>query len=440
MRRLAWLVLAGALAAGAVVVPEPEAVEPPGVFEIAAGRSDATSFAGVWYCPVAVATLERDTLISVAATERATAAFTFPNPVPGEEAETARFELDAPGALSVLVSDVALRGDAPGLIEFTTRSAASFAEVVEEAGRSGDVCLAAAPKVWYVVGNSTGEGERLTLRLFNPFPEPAKLRLLAFSEIGIEPLPEVQSITISARSWRDFPLDDALRFRDSLAFTISAEEGLAFPAVLVGDDIDTASWPGTRLADTWEFAAARVAGLTPRLVVANPGEDDLTATLDVFTAEGGQEEALTIDLPATTPTVVPLEGLTDAPFGLRVRASGPVAAALIASGPAGLGGTVGRATQATTWLLPGGDSNPDGVSTVWLLNSGESQATVTVQPLGVQIAATKLIVPPRTVRQVIADAESSGYLVESTAPVTAGWTAEGPEGVTFTAGAPLTDQ
>ncbi len=244
MKRVAWLAIAAALAVAAVAAPEPEAVPEPETFA-AGGASDVAAFAGVWYCPASVATLERDTVISAVAADPATAAFTFPNPVPGEEPERARFTIAGPGAAGALVSEIALRGDAPGFVEFTTRRAAAFAEILEDARHSGDVCLDAAPKVWYVVGSSTGEGERLTLRLFNPFPEPAKLNILAFSEIGIEPLPEIESVTVSARSWRDFPLADTLRFRDSLAFTLASEEGLAFPVITAGDSIDDASWPGT---------------------------------------------------------------------------------------------------------------------------------------------------------------------------------------------------
>ncbi len=435
MRRVAWLAVAAALAVAAVAAPRPAPDDPPARFETE--LSDvAVAFSGVWYCSRAEATLERDSIVTVAAAEQATAALTFPNPVPGEEAETARFTLLGADSAEVLVSDVALRGDAPGIVEFTTPRAAAFATVTSETDRHGDACVDSVPKVWYLAGWSTQERETLALRLFNPFPEPAKLTVLVVSEIGIEPVPEIQSVTISARSWRDFELDDTLRFRSVLAFTVTPEEGLAFPTIIVGNDDDTASWPATRLSEVWEFPVTRVAGATPQLVVMNPAGNDVDVAIDVFTADGAVEEARIQTVPGATPVVIPLEDLATGPMGLRLRAAQPVAAALVAGGGAGLAGTVGAAEPSTRWMTAGRD--PDGGdAAVWILNSGPADATVTVQPLLAGTPAAKLIVPAGSLRQFLVETEAPAHLINASSPVSAAWSGEAANGIVFARGARL---
>ncbi len=435
MKRVAWLAVAAALAAAAIAAPRPDVAEPPARFDTE--LSDvALAFSGVWYCTQTEATLERDSVVTVAAAEQATAALTFPNPVPGEEAESARFTLVGADAAEVVVSDVALRGDAPGLVEFTTPRAAVFAVTVAEQDRNGDACVDSVPKVWYLAGWSTQERETLTLRLFNPFPEPAKLTLLAVSEIGIEPVPEIQSVTISARSWRDFDLADTLRFRSVLAFTVTPEEGLAFPSILVSNDDDTASWPATRLSEIWEFPVTRVAGAAPNLVVLNPAGEDVEVTVDVFTAEGTVEDARTQTVAGTSPVVIPLEDLADGPMGVRLRSTQPVAASVVAGGGAGLAGTVGSAEPATRWLAPGRD--PDGGdASIWILNTSAADATVTLEPLLAGAAASKIIVPAGTLRQFLVEGEAPAHLVNATSAVTIAWSGEAANGIVFVRGARL---
>ncbi len=435
MKRLLWLAAAVALGAAAVAAPAPDPVAEPVFFDDVVTDVSA-AFAGVWYCPRAEATLELDTVLTVAATEAATAALTFPNPVPTEEPDRARFSLSGTESVDVLVSDVALRGDSPGLVEFTVPQAAAFATTLSDEARHGDVCLDSVPKVWYLPGFSTQEGEQLELRLFNPFPEPAKLTVLAVSEIGVEPLPELQSVTVSARSWRDFDLATTLRFRNVLGLTLTPEEGLAFPSVLIGTGEDQASWPATRLADTWEFPLTRVGGAAPRLVVLNPDDQETTIAIDVFTPEAAEEDARTQTLPPATPVVVELEDLADGPMGVRLRASRPVAAAVVAGSGAGLAGTVGAEQPASRWLLPGVDP-AGGASAVWLLNTDTADATVSVQPLIAGETAVKLIVPAGRLRQVLVDTGAPAYLVDAQSPVSAAWSGESAAGITYVAGAAL---
>ena len=440
MKRMAWLIVAGGLVAAAFVAPEPDVPGPPAAFETGQSADVVADFAGVWHCPVTSATLERDTTITAAVVERAAASLTFPNPIPGEEPERARFALAGPGAAALELSDVALRGDAPGFVEFTTREAAAFAVISSDESQAGDACVDSAPKVWYLPGSSTQEGESITVRLFNPFPEPARITVLAVSEIGSEPLPELQDLTVPVRSWRDFPLEDTLRFRDTIGFTVSNEEGLAFPAVIIANQLDQASWAGTASSTLWEFPVARIAGLSPQLIFMNPADAEVEAVIDVFTPEGAVPAALTVSLPPQAPLAVPVDDLAEGPMGLRVTTSSPVAVAVRSSGGSGLAGTIGARQPATRWLLPGAEPDLNAVASAWVLNSGAEPVTVTVQPLGGDAAtASKLAVQAGTVRQVIAPATADGFLISSALPVSAAWSVEAPGGVAFVAGAAVAE-
>ena len=433
MKRLGWLVLVGAVAVAAFLLPEPETTGLPEFRSVA--LPDVPAATGVWYCPLTEATFERDSLMLVASTEASSAQFSFPNPVPGEESEAARLPVGAPGAVELLVSDVALRGDAPGFVELATAASGTFAVTTTLTGVQGDRCIESVPKVWYLPGGSTPEGRTVRLRMFNPFPETAIVTVRASSEFGDEPLPDLQGVVVAARSWRDIEFEDTLKFRDALGFTISEQEGFVLPALVVTDGTDEASWPGVALATTWEFPVTRLAGLDPAIAISNPGDSPVSVAIDLLTPDGPIVEVRRVTVAARTPEMIPFGDLVEGPAGVRVRADGPVAASVIAAGSGGLAGTVGSSSPARRWLVPGVTKDEGAVSSIWLMNAGETNVTVTVQPLGSgNPIAGKVIMEPGTVRQVIAEAGTEGYLIDSLEPITAGWSVQTSTAAAFIAG------
>ena len=87
-----------------------------------------------------------------------------------------------------------------------------------------------------------------------------------------------------------------------------------------------------------------------------------------------------------------------------------------------------------TWLLPGSNEDPESVTSLWLLNSGDEQATVTLRPLGVDDQPEKLLLGPGVVRQVLVDTESIAFLIDSTSPITAAWSTQSSASATFVSG------
>ncbi len=437
MRRIAWIVLVTATAVGAFVLPEPESVGQPDFSAIV--RPDVPAATGVWHCPLAEATFEKDTVLLVGAAEATSARFSFPNPVPGEESEEARLPVGGPGAAQLLVSDVALRGDAPAFIELNTQLGAGFSITAGAGDLTGDRCLGALQKAWYLPGGSTPEGRSVVLRLFNPFPETAIVTVLATSEFGDEPLPELQGLVVADRSWRDVEFESSLKFRDALGFVITQQEGQVLPAMVLVEDQDRATWPAVPLSSTWEFPVVRIGGLEPVLAVMNPAGTPATVTIDLLTVEGLVGDVRTVTVDGGTPMMIPLGDLTDGSMGIAVRAEAAVAAAVISSGSGGVAATVGAAEPARRWLIPGSIGDADDVASIWLMNSGPRDLTASLRPLGNPDAPLeKVSLPAGTVRQFFAADGAEGYLVETVEPISVAWSIQSPANNTaaFVAGVP----
>jgi hypothetical protein len=219
--------------------------------------------------------------------------------------------------------------------------------------------------------------------------------------------------------------------------------------MVVASAVDEASWPGTGLATTWEFPAARQTGLTPRVVVSNPGVDPVEVQVDVYSEDEWVEAARTVEVPPATPVSIPVGDLIGGVFGLRVRADQPVSAVLVAEDvgsaeegdPAAaedrIAGTVGAPTPLRRWLLPGPGALPAAASAVWLLNTGAERVTVTLQPLGIDtLPPQKVVVPANRISRIVLPQTGDvyGFEVSAPQPITAAWTVESGDGVAFVAG------
>jgi hypothetical protein len=170
------------------------------------------------------------------------------------------------------------------------------------------------------------------------------------------------------------------------------------------------------------------------------------------------------------PIRVPLDGVGDAAFGIHARAGGSVSAVVVSTSPSDIqvveetppeegsdeepvqelvsqvvrtGGTIGSFELATRWLLPGAGAAPEAGSTIWLMNPNPEPVTATLQPLGLRtLQPSKLQIAPGTLLQVPLDEAPaiSGYIVESTMPIAAAWSAHAPRGVAFFAGISIDDE
>lgn len=458
MKRLVGLVLVAAAVAGAAVLPEPEPAPGPDFVGPEIRESVAAATSSVWYCPWVASGALRDSAVMLASRVEVNAKLTLPQQLAGEPADVDDVRLEEAGALVVDVGEIVRRGDTPLFVEFTDGPAAASAVVRSEQALTGDTCVARIPKVWELPGGTTREGRTMTLRLFNPFPELAKVSVAGSSESGETGLVDLQNLDVEGRTWQDVNLNALVPLLDDLALTVTSSEGFVIPSLVVAGTTDEASWPGAAPAALLEFPVASTGpAFSPSLMVANSNPAPVTVTIDVFTAEGASLVAREVEVDPSIPRRIDLSDLAEGSLAVRLRSSAPVAAVVIAEESAAvlepideegqideevergdrIAGTIGVSNPSSRWLLPGLQAVRDGEATLWLLNTGAETATVTLQPLGVrELPATKESVMPGSVLGVPLgfDVSVGGYFVESSAPISAAWSVESPFGIMFVAG------
>jgi Family of unknown function (DUF5719) len=358
-----------------------------------------------------------------------------------------------------------------------------------EALLSGDRCVQSVPKVWHLVGGTTAEGFSLQLRLFNPFPEAAKVSVQAISEFGASPIGGLEGLDVPGRSWLTEDLSRVIPFLDNVTLTVQAETGLVIPALVLSDESDEATWNGISQSSTWDFPVTSVPGLVPSLVLSNTGDLPASVIIDFYTPDGPVLEATTLLVSPNQPVRLELADIVDPPFGLRVMSNAPVGAAIQAapSGtfpqpeaapdegenaeppdpnagggeqdqggdqggvdqqpeePAqfvGLASTTGTTDPARRWIVPGLGVVPAAETSLWIVNPSGEQATVTITPLGA--AATgpdKIIVPPGSQVEIaygeVTESGTSGVIIDATVPVDAAVSIASTRGVAFIGGIPV---
>ncbi|MEA2000992.1 MAG: DUF5719 family protein [Actinomycetota bacterium] len=459
MKRTLGLILTGVAVAGAFVLPQPDPEPGPDFVGPEIRESVAAATASVWYCPWVASGALRDSTVMLAATVPVEGKLTLPQQIPGEAPDVEDVSLDDAGALVVAVGEIVRRGDTPVFVEFGDGPAAAAAVVASAELLTGDSCVARIPKVWELPGGTTREGRTLTLRLFNPFPELAKISVSGSSESGETGLVDLQNLDVPGRTWHDVNLNAIVPLLDDLSLKVTSSEGFVIPSLVVGGTTDEASWPGTAPATNWEFPVATISSeFAPSLMLSNTAAAPLNVFIDVYTDQGVTVNAREVEVLPSIPSRVDLGDLADGALGIRVRATAPVAAAVIAEesvavlapsdeegqvdevaeeGGDRIAGTIGINAPATEWLLPGLRAVVEGDSTLWLLNTGTEAATITLQPLGVRdLTAAKVVVPPGSLLGVPLgyDVTVGGYLLESSSPVSVAWSVESPAGLMFVTG------
>lgn len=431
------LLLAATAAVGSLPRPDPPP-EPLAGVVIARPGIESPIDAAIWYCPWAQSNADRDSFLAVASLAPAEAEFTLPVAIPGEPADTAVLATFGPGANGFALSTVAQRGDSAAFIEFTDGPSAVGVTVIGDVVTS-DMCVATGPEEWFFSGGSTMMGDTLELRLFNPFPEVAKVTVTGFSEIGVEALGELRSISVNPRSWRTISFGELLRQRQALIVSVRANEGLIVPAMTLRTGGDEAWWPGSGLADTWEFPVAQTEGTAGVIVVGNPGLSEVELTVDLFAETESFPSALVVTVPPESPLRIDLSEVGEGAFGARIVATAPVTAAVVATGDAGTGVTTGVPVGDRIWLLPGLRTQGPDEGVLWLLNTSFDPITATVSALtGSDILNSQHTVAPGSlVRIPLTDGDAFGYLVRSIEPLVAGYTITGPTGVGFATGLPV---
>ncbi|MBT8214954.1 MAG: hypothetical protein KJP12_06985 [Acidimicrobiia bacterium] len=443
----------------AAVLPVPESDPVPVFPEPVAGEAVAAIGESVWYCAAGDSDDRRDAELYLATLDSGPVAITWPSPFGADDADVARRVFDDRGAEVISVSDFLRRGPVPALVEFESGpAAAAVASMVTDEGLvpqlSGTTCRAAVSKEWHIAGGTTRDGAALVLRLFNPFPDVAKVGLAGASEFGSQPLGDV--IDVAGRSFRDIDLSAAARFLDDLSLTMTVAEGQVVPVMLWDEGADRAVWSATGLSTSWDFPFADREGLVASIVIYNPGPSTVIVEVDSYGSAGLRPAVATLGVDVARPLRVLVGDLDGEADGYRIRASGPITASLIVEGlipedpdavgvegeevvlvPDGrLGAMSGIPVPAERWLLPGAGAAR---SVIHLMNPEPADATVTLVALGSQRSPEKVLVAAGGVLPVTVPVGSGGYLVESDRPVSVVWSVEVEGGFALFTGVEIGD-
>lgn len=487
MRRIAAVAVVAALVALAFIQAEPAEPDTPGLgFPVPVDPGGAVGEDSVWYCPWVASGAVRDSTFDVATEVNVDATITLPNANPTLEADTLSFQLQGADARSVDTSEIVRRGESPGIVEFGDGPAVATTAMWTDALLSGDRCIQSVPKVWHLVGGTTAEGFTLELRLFNPFPEAAKVSVQAISEFGASPIGGLEGLDVPGRSWLTEDLSRVIPFLDNVTLTVQTETGLVIPALVLSDENDEATWDGIGQSSTWEFPLTSVPGLDPTLVLSNTGDLPATVIIDFFTPDGPVLEATTLLVSPNQPVRLELADFAEPPFGIRVMSNAPVGATIQAAPtgtfprpeplpgeeeeveppdpnaggdqtgdqgggdqqpeqPAafvGLAATTGTTDPERRWIVPGLGVVPAAETSLWIVNPTGEQATVTITPLGA--AATgpdKIIVAPGSQVEIaygeVTESGTSGVIIDSTVPVDVAVSIASTRGVAFIGGIPV---
>jgi hypothetical protein len=478
MRRAILLLLAGFAAfIGVVQVAPPlPAVPDFGIADIVE-PDGASASPSVWYCPWVEAGDVVDTDVMVATDVNVDVKLTLLDPLTNEEPAVTEYSIIGPGAAGVDTGLILRRGESPALVEISDGPAAAATLQWGDALLSGDRCIVSVPKVWYLTGGSTKTGTFTELRLFNPFADSAEVTITAYSEFGVDLVADLDGLDVAGRSWVTIDMERFLPFRDELAFTVSTTKGLVIPALVRTDDRGEGMWPGSAPSDTWDFPIVTTGELEPFISVLSAGENDVLVSVDILTETGVLRNAREITIDSSIPALIPLSDLAAPPFGVRLRATAPIAASVIAVIPGedldggegdlgdegeaittttdaatttvtgseesfvrGLAGTVGIATPSPSWIVPM-DTLPDNQTTMWVLNSGADAVNIDVEPLGevdFHGAAQTLVVDPGSILGVEIDVGIGifGYHVSADGPVSVAWEMSGERGAVLVVGIP----
>lgn len=475
MRRAILLVAAAAIAAVGFVQLGPPAAPAPDFGSTDTSEPDgAGARPSAWYCPWVEAGDVVDSTIVISSDVDVEGILTLLDPLSNSEPAVFPFDLVGPGGTSIDVGSVARRGESPAIVELTDGPAAVVATELSDSFISGDRCIVSVPKTWYLTGGSTKTGTFTELRLFNPFADNAEVSVTAYSEFNLDIVAELSSLDVPGRTWTTIDMEPFLPFRDQLVFTVETTAGLVIPSLIRTDERGEAMIPGTGPSQTWDFPIATPGQLEPYISVMSAGGDEITVTVDIVTETGTVRNAREVIVGASTPALIPLADIAAPPFGVRLRASSPVAASVIAVVPTadpdelpgdepdtgdgttttvagetttsvpatedefirGLAGTVGAAAPSSQWIVPL-DTVLDGDTKVWIMNGGDTAATVTLQPLAENEAPSfEVVVEPGTIFALLVDpgVGTFGYSLRSSAPISVGWDVVSARGVALFAG------
>jgi hypothetical protein len=424
MKRLVVGILAAVTALAAWAMPAPD---------IAAGAVDELpepapqNRSQVWFCPGAAG--EVDPIFAAQLISPGIVGFSLP--MEGEIIDSFQNRIQA-GVGDWDVGDLLLFHPGPAIVE--TSSSPSAASVIyrgpDQLAAGG---CAAAAKEWYLNGAGIGQADTLTLRLFNPLLEQARVELEVVSEFGFEPLLDLENTSIGPRSWEDISLSLLLGEREQMAVRVSVVEGVVIPSMHRVTGNALAVWSGESPSARWEFPLAQVTGTDGTISVWNPGEAPADVGLELVGLQGpigrfdlsvgpGREETFNISSVTTQET------------GVILTSTVAVVAAVRSDGPAGAASAVGAPRPVERWLVPAHGVVGALDSFIFVLNGGDDPVEVVAEPAGGG-ADSRLEVAGHSIARL--EVAGRGAEITASGPVSVAWVVTSGADTGLSRGVPL---
>lgn len=415
-----------ALAVGAALIPQ--AAEPGQMHSVSVERP-----------AVAVCSVEegsgRSTTVSVLSTVDGTAQLTLF--AGGDAAGTADLQTGASGSESIDVVDVAAVGVIGGLVELPVADSAAGVVFTGDESFAAEACQSVPDREVMVAGGSTTSGAIFELHLMNPYSGEAAVKLTVVSEAGLESSDRLESFVVPARASTIIDLSEIIPGRETVSVTVETIRGSVVAVGRQAVESDRAVWRAVAGAQDWFVPLGSEAG-TKRVLLTSPVNAEIQYQIDGYGPDGFEENQIFGTLAARGQDWIDLTGLFETAAAIRVIATGPVVPTLWLDSGAGLAATPGAATPANRWFLPGASALGDGRASIVLLNTGIETATISMRALRNDTIINVFELPADSVIEVALDF-ADGYLIESTDPLVALWSAQRGEAISVAIGVPLSD-
>jgi hypothetical protein len=337
------------------------------------------------------------------------------------------------GGAEMDLAEAGAAGTVGLLVELPTSDAGAAVVASREESVAAIACTRASTQSLMALGGSTATGETLDLVITNPYAGDAIVSVGSSSESGEDSASEIATILVPARTTVVRSLEPLLSLRQSLSVRMEVQRGAVHAGLIQTVEGDVAMIEAVEPAQDWWLPALSAPGSALRLVVATDSPLPVDIVVDSYSAGSVTEGAFAGTIDARSQIDIPLAELGGAPLGLRVSADGPVVAAFVVNGPTARAVTPGT-TLSTDWVLPG--SGVVGSTVAWVLNPGELEAELVLQPLAPDVPAQAITIPADSAVSVPLDAVEAGYLFRSSSEIAVFWSSS-LGGLSLATGHPL---
>ncbi|MGH9282224.1 MAG: DUF5719 family protein, partial [Acidimicrobiales bacterium] len=398
------LLVAGLLAGGAVAdrterpsLSMPEAAARRALMPTAA---PGDALASTWFCVGATAEAgsPADGVVVVAnPTDQEAAGAVTVVPAEGEPGRT-EITVAPRSTVQVRLREVKASPHAAALVQLDRGQVVAELVVGGPSESDATPCSSRASDRWYFADGVTAKDATLSLALFNPFPDDARVDLSFSTDQGRAEPSAFRPVLVPARSIVVKDIGQHVRRREAIATTVRVSAGRVVAAQVqtrtVGGKAGVSTALGApSLGTEWHFAHGLVGdGTDEHYAVYNPGRNEASVLFRVILDDGVAEDFERV-VPAQSRLDVVLNEEVGVPRGVGHSTTVEslnggrvvVARALAYAPPApvvGRADTLGARRAATEWVFPAGGTGGATDEYLVLSNPGDADATVSVRALG----------------------------------------------------------